>query len=472
MSSIEKVPGGAAFLSVFKGDVITATSPSYDTARSLWNGDIDRRPLAVVKATDDDDVVAAVRLAREAELPLAIRGGGHSYPGHSMCDDGITLDLSRMGNVVADPTTRRVRAQGGALLGSVDTATLQHGLVMPAGIVSHTGLAGLALGGGIGYLTRSFGMTCDSFVRLRLVTAEGEIIHASEEENPDLFWALRGGGGNFGVVTEFECNTQVLGPVQGGPLVYSMADAVDVLYRFGQLMKQAPRTLSITCALGLDAKQIPPATEAAAGHRLLVANVVYRGEPDDEILREVRSVGKPLFDAVAINDFRVIQTAFDEIAGYGAGWYMKSGLTRELSRPLVEGVVEHAVEYHDKISSGAVQREVFAVQSLGGAVQDLDDDATAYSGRAAEWHIGVEVGFTTAEDRERIVPWTRDTWTKTKSLLDLSTSYVNLNFEPGENALADVFGAGKYERLRRIKTEYDPTNLFSHNFNIKPLPTG
>lgn len=468
--SMNELVGSVAFQRAFGGDVVTASSPDYDSARKLWNGDIDRKPIAVVKATSDADVAMAIRFARDAGVPLGVRGGGHSYPGHSMVEGGLVIDLSRMGAVTPDPDNMRVTIGGGALLGSVDQALTPLGHVMPAGVVSHTGMPGLALGGGVGYLSRSFGLTCDQFVRLRVVTAEGEVVYASADENSDLFWALRGGGGNFGVVTEFKCRTHILGPVQAGALVYRMSDAPDICLAMNEVLQAGPRELMLAFSQGYD-----PEKFGLQGERLLVVYVVYRGNPEDSILAQVRGVHPALVDTVAPTDWITQQTMHDQAAKPGIGWYMKSGYTRTLSRELLELIARDSVDYRSNVSSPAVGREVYTLQSLGGAIQDVDDEDSAYSGREALWHGAIEAGFTSQEERDRILPWVRDAFSRTRELMDMTTSYVNLNFEQGTGGadpLLEVFGAEKYARLRRIKTQWDPQNLFRHNFNIKPLESG
>ncbi|MBQ7804045.1 FAD-binding oxidoreductase [Rhodococcus sp. (in: high G+C Gram-positive bacteria)] len=446
--------------------MITASDANYDEARAIWNGDVHRRPHAVVQVTDVEDVVNTIRYAGEAELPLAVRGGGHSYPGHSTCDEGLVLDLSRMRHVELDRATGYVDAQGGALLGSVDDITVPAGLVTPAGIVSHTGLGGLSLGGGIGYTTRSFGLTCDQFVRVRLVTADGDVLWASETENPDLFWALRGGGGNFGVVTDFTLRTHELGPVQSGRLFYKMSEAVDIIVGVSEIMKHAPRETSVTFSLGVNPEIIPALADSGMDERLLSINLVHRGQAEDEIIREIRSFHKALFDTIGTQDFLSVQRYYDKISDRGFGWYMKSGHTRELTREFAERMVESCLEYR-KIASPHVAREVYAIQSLGGAASDIAEDATAYSGRAAQWHCAIEVGFTTHDERDRIVSWTKETWAETKKHLDMTTSYVNLSFDEG--SLVNVYGEEKLQRLQKIKGIYDPENMFRFNTNIEPL---
>lgn len=460
-------PGANTFKSKFRGDVITADSTEYEALRRIWNNDADRYPLAIVQPLDVDDVITAVRFGREANLLTAVRCGGHSYQGYSTCDGGLVIDLSKYMNKVSyDEKTQCVRAQGGALLGKVDQTLVPIGRVVPAGIVSHTGLSGLALGGGIGYLTRSFGMTCDQFVRLEVITADGERVYASESEHPDLFWALRGGGGNFGIVTEFELRTHELGPVQSGGLIYPMENAVEIIEELVRLVEAAPRTLSIWFGLA-----VKPAVFELEGYpddaRLLLALVVYRGEPDDDVLKAVRSCGNPMIDAITGDSFLALQKRLDIASQHGVGWYMKSGHVVKMSTSLIERLVSGAMEYQD-ISSPLVEREVYGISAIGGAANDVGEGETAYSGRGANWHLAIEVGFTNPEERERVVSWTKQDWAKTEKLLDMKTSYVNMNFEEDGDALKKVYGSDKLKRLRGVKAKYDPDNFFRMNSNIVP----
>ena len=468
MTALASTASGASFARTFKGTISTRDCSDYDTARAVWNSDANRYPLAVVRPTDVEDVVAAVRFAREAAVPLAVRCGGHSYQGHSTCDGGVVIDLSaHMGHVRLAADASAVHAHGGARLGAVDRATLAAGRVVPAGIVSHTGLGGLALGGGIGHLTRSFGLTCDQFVRLEVVTAAGDVVHASDTENPELFWALQGGGGNFGVVTDFECRTHQLGPIQSGLLVYPMEQAADRIRTIAELMDHMPRELSVILSLAIRPDRTPLAGTVNAASRFLGVYVTYRGNPDDDALRELRAAGSPVHDSVQPADYLQVQQRFDAVSQHGVGWYMKSGHARALNADLVEIMVENAMAFQ-AVAAADVHREVYAIQSLGGAASDVAEDASAYSGRDAQWHCAIEVGYLSAEERERIVGWTRQSWARTEQHLDMATSYVNLNFEDGPEAVQKVYGAHKVDRLRRVKAEFDPDNVFNLNVNIAP----
>lgn len=464
--SIDQLSGAAAFRSAFKGDIITSSSASYEDARKVWNGDIDRRPLAVVRPSNDQDVAAALCFVQEAGVPLAVKGAGHSYAGHSMVEKGITIDMWNFQQVDADLANHRVRAGGGLRLADIDRALVPHGQVMPAGVVSHTGLPGLALGGGVGYNSRSFGLTCDQFIRLKVVLVTGEVVYASETENPDLFWALRGGGGNFGIVTEFECRTHDLGPYTWGFLAYPSSQSVEISEAVIELAGTAPRNFGVSISYGIPAQKfglsVPEAQDT-----LVTVMVYHRGTPDDAIIKRVKAIGKPLIDTIKVDDFLKLQTMSDEAAKAGIGWYMKSGYTKEVRPGLLEWMTEASLDYTLNVSSPHVEREIYTFQLMGGAISDVPEEATAYSGRDARWHSAVECGFTTPEERERIVGWIKESWKTNSSFFDMDASYVNLNTDDGDEPVKKIFGA-KYSKLQEIKSKYDPDNVLSLNWNIKP----
>lgn len=464
--SIDQLSGATAFKSAFKGDIITPSNDSYEEARKLWNGDIDRRPLAVVRPQSDQDVAAVLQFVQEAGVPLAVKGGGHSYAGHSMVEKGITIDMWNFQQVEADLANHRVKAGGGVRLGGVDRALVPHDQVMPAGVVSHTGMPGLALGGGVGYNSRSFGLTCDQFIRLKVVLLSGEVVYASETEHPDLFWALRGGGGNFGIVTEFECKTHDLGPYTWGFLAYPSSQSVEISEAVIELARTAPREFGVSVSYGIPDRKFGLSLPES-DNTLVTVMVYHRGTPDDRIIEQVRAIGRPLVDTIAINDFLTLQTMSDDNAKAGIGWYMKSGYTQEVQHGLLEHMAAASVEYTNKISSPHVEREIYTLQLLGGAIQDTPEEATAYSGRAANWHSAVECGFTTPEERERIVGWIKESWKTNSSYFDMDASYVNLNTDDGDEPVKKIFGA-KYARLQEVKATYDPNNVFALNWNIKP----
>lgn len=458
---IDDITGWRSFIRSFAGDVILPSDASYDEHRSVWNGDIDKRPLAVVRCTDVSDVVLAVRFARAEELDVAVRSGGHSYAGHSACDDGMIIDLSRMNAVRVDPVTRRATAQGGALLRDVDEATIAHGLVLPAGVVSHTGLAGLALGGGMGHLSRVFGLTCDHFVMLEVVTAEGDVVHASADENPDLLWALRGGGGNFGVVTEFDFRLQRIGDIEAGWICFPSEQAVDVLYGARKIALEGPRALRVNFFVGVPQDVLG----IEVGKSVLGARVVCHGDIAEttSALNDLRSLGTPIVDAVEPRQYVEIQTSLDSFARKGVGWYMKSGHSRELSRDLVETIVQRSLEHHGK-------RTLQILGTLGGAIADVAEMDSAYSGRDAQWHLAIEAGFENPKERAHVLDWTRDTWNEMEPKMDMDTSYLNMLVDPGVDRLQKAYGsAEKFRKLQEVKTVFDAENFFKNNWNVPPL---
>ncbi|WP_021591374.1 FAD-binding oxidoreductase [Actinomadura welshii] len=448
----------------FEGDLVGPDHPEYERLRRIWNGDIDRRPALIAMCRSAGDVALAIRHAREAGLVVAVRSGGHSYPGHSVCEGGVVIDLSNMNQVVFAEDGTTVHVGAGALLGTVDRATVARGRVVPAGIVSHTGFAGLALGGGMGYLTRSHGMTCDHLTGFTVVTADGEIVRADTDHHPDLFWALRGGGGNFGVVTEFECRTSPVPPLCVGHLFYPADRAVETFESVRDLVEAGTRALTVRLVSGMTA----PGENGAHERDVVGVRVIYQGHPDDKALSELRQIGDPVLNDIRVSSYLRLQTEFDEFSQRGIGWYMKSGHTRKLTRDGLAAMIE-ATHSHQRVASDHVLRSVHSIASLGGAASDMPETATAYSGRDAGWHFAVEVGFTTEEERRRIVGNTRAAWAKIEPHLDMETSYVNMLFEEQLASMEKVYGTEKFTKLRRIKTTYDPANVFRHNANIPPL---
>jgi FAD/FMN-containing dehydrogenase len=450
----------------FEGELVSPGHPDYERRRRIWNGDIDRRPAVIAMCRSVGDVALAVRHAREAGLVIAVRSGGHSYPGHSVCEGGLVVDLSNMNQVAFAEDGTTVRVGAGALLGTVDQATVARGRVVPAGIVSHTGFAGLALGGGMGYLTRSHGMTCDHLTGFTVVTADGEIVRADADRHPDLFWALRGGGGNFGIVTEFECTTSPVPALCVGNLFYPADRAVEIFEGVRDLVESGPRALSVRLVSGMTA----PGENGAHERDVVGVRVIYQGQPGDAVLSELRQISEPIRDDIAVTGYLRLQTEFDEFSQRGIGWYMKSGHTRKLSSGGLGAMIEATLS-HQEVASDRVLRSVHSIASLGGAASDVPEMATAYSGRDAGWHFAVEVGFTNAEERRRIVGNTRETWATIEPHLDMGTSYVNMLFEEQLASMERVYGTEKFAKLRRIKTAYDPENVFRHNANIPPLDT-
>lgn len=429
------------------GPVLLSGHPAYDGARTLWNGMHDKRPALIAQCMSADDVSKAVTFARERELLTAVRGGGHSWPGKSVCDDGIMINLSQMNTAEADAATRRAYVKGGALLGALDAAALGKGLVTTAGVVSHTGVGGFTLGGGYGRLNRKFGLAIDNLRSAEIITADGRIRRISEDQNADLFWAIRGGGGNFGVVTEFEFELYPFDRnVLSGLLVWPIAQARDVLEFYGEW---AP-TLSDELYTGPMLATMPDGTSVAA------MEVVYCGDPaaGERELEPLRKIGTMIDDGVKVQDYTVLQTHEDVTFGHGIRSYAKNGFVAEYTQELIDALVESFV---------ADPRAAFFTHTAGGAMNRVGELDTAFPHRNAETMISVGGGWTDpAEDAEAMAlmrQWFAELAPFTGGY------YENIDFD-------DDAGAGNYgpahERLGRIKAQYDPTNQFRLNSNIEP----
>ena len=369
--SVAKVPGGAveALAGGVRGELLLPGSPGYDTAREIWNGMINRRPGVILRCAGTSDVVAAVRFAREHDLLVAVKGGGHNVAGNAVCDGGLMIDLTEMRGVHVDPMARRARAQGGATWGDFDAEAQLYGLTTTGGLISSTGVAGLTLGGGIGWLSRSHGLACDNLISVDLVTADGDILTASEAENDELFWGLKGGGGNFGVATSFEFQVHPVGPeVFGGPVIYPLERARDCLTRFRELMAGAPDRLAGMVALGT----------APDGQMAVTLFTVYNGDPKEgeALVRPLRTMGAPILDAMKVMPYRVIQTLIDASMPHGRRYYFKSSFLDALPDDAIETVIGQRMKCpspHSKI----------IIEFLGGAFGRVPREATVFDHRWA-----------------------------------------------------------------------------------------
>jgi FAD/FMN-containing dehydrogenase len=447
----------------FGGTVLTPEAADYDAARTIWNAMHDRRPALIVRPRSARDVAAAIRYAREHGLVIAVRGGGHSMPGHSTVDDGIMIDLRGLDRVHVDPETRRAAVGGGALLGDVDRATQEHGLVLPAGVVSHTGAGGLTLGGGVGRLMRRFGLTIDSLLSAQVVTAAGEIVRASERENPDLFWALRGGGGNFGVVTEFEFALQELSELVVLGMYHPLDDAREVLERGRREMAdpQARDELLWTSFLRR-ANDVPWMPRELVGRHGLMSLVEWSGDPQEgrAVLERIREDLQPAASELSVVPFLFMQTISDELFAHGLRTYIKAGFADDLSDALIDALLERAKGIESPIS----QVELLA---MGGAIARVDRDATAFPFRQAGWLINIPATWREIADDEREIAWARGTYAAIKPYLS-EGNYIN--FMDEDDTAAGAYGR-TMERLQQLKAVYDPENVFRRNQNIQPAPT-
>jgi FAD/FMN-containing dehydrogenase len=446
----------------FLGAVLEPGDKSYEVARQIWNGDIQRRPVAIARCTGTADVMAAVRFAREHEMPVAVRGGGHAVAGHALCDDGLVIDLSPMSGVRVDPMAGKVRAQGGCLWRHVDHETQAFGLAVTGGIVTHTGIGGLTLGGGIGHLMRRFGLTIDSLVSCDVVTADGEFLVASEDEHPDLFWGLRGGGGNFGIVTSFEYQLHPLGPiVLAGVLAWPMADAAEVLRTFREFAAEAPGEVGIMANLRL-APALPVFPEEFWGHPIVALIVCYAGpiKEGQEVLRPLREFKTPAVDAVGPKPYVAHQALFDRAYPHGRRYYWKASKLPPLTDAAIDVIIEQATAISSPLSA-------VPIFTLGGAVAGVDDDATAFSGRTSAHDINFVASWLPDDpEPERHKAWAR---TACEAMRPYGHGvYVNFMSDEPSSHLQLVYGEAKYARLASLKSKYDATNLFSFNQNIPP----
>jgi FAD/FMN-containing dehydrogenase len=443
-------------------DVVTPEDPDYEQARRLWNGLIDRRPALIAHPSGPDEVARAIGYARAEGLPLAVRCGGHSVPGHSSVDGGLVIDLSaHLGGVEVDAETRRVRVGGGALLGALDRATQQHGLVVPSGHVSHTGVGGLTLGGGTGWLMRRYGLTIDSLRSAEIVTADGNVIRVSEDEQPNLFWALRGGGGNFGVVTEFEFQAHALGTeLVAGMLVYPLAQAREVLGFVREWMETVPDELT-SFPVFVTVPPQPPFPLELHGAPVLAIGVAYAG-PTDEGMRVVEPLKRfaaPTLDLAGPMPYLALQTMLDASVPHGLHNYNRAEWLDELGDDAIASLVEHV----ERISSPLSQ---IILAPMGGAVARIPSEETAFPHRQARNLLWIVSAWRPDEDAEQHLEWAREIGNAIKPHA-AGGVYVNaLGDEPADR-VRSAYGSN-WQRLTEIKRRYDPDNVFRHNANIQP----
>ena len=429
------------------GPVLLSSHAEYDSARKVWNGMHDRRPALIARCMSSADVSNAVTFARERELLTAVRGGGHSWPGKSVCDDGLMIDLSLMNTVAADADARRAFARGGALLNALDSAALEVGLITTAGVVSHTGVGGFTLGGGMGRLNRKYGLAVDNLRSAEIVTADGVVRRVSEDQDADLFWAIRGGGGNFGVVTEFEFE---LYPFErrlfSGNIIWPVEQARDVLEFYGEWYQG----LSDEMYVG------PAMATGADGEGVILMEVVFNGDPaaGEKELEPLRKIGKPVDDAVGMQDYMVMQTQEDAAFGHGVRSYIKSGMVSEITQGLVDMMIE---------SFTNDSRLAMFTHTLGGAAKRVGESDTAFPHRNAETMVGVGGGWMDPADDESGIALSREWYYKLEPFM--GGYYDNIDFDGAE--AAGNYGPA-YERLRKIKGQHDPGNLFRLNSNIEP----
>jgi hypothetical protein len=445
------------------GELIQPNDEGYDDARKVWNAMIDKRPALIARCSGTVDVITAVNFAREQGLLLSVRGGGHNIAGTALCDDGLTIDLSGMKGFHVDLKTRTVRAQPGCRLGDLDRETQVFGLVVPAGIVTDTGIAGLTLGGGFGWLTRRYGYTCDNLLSADVVTADGSFLTASKKENSDLFWGLRGGGGNFGIVTSFEYQAYPLGPqVTAGIVIHPMEKASEVVGFFREFSAGAPEELCCLLTLRL-APAAPFLPKEVHGKPIVGIAVCHSGSPEDgeRAIRPLKEFGDPLGDIIAPKPFVVHQTLFDVAMAPGRHYYWKSEYLPEFSEAAGGVLMDHAAKITSPHSS-------ILLFQLGGALARFGETDTPAGNRNAAYVLNVAASWEDSEQTDEQVTWARGCWS---AMQQFSTGGVNVNFltgEEGNQRVRAAYGAANYERLVGLKNKYDPQNMFRLNQNIPP----
>jgi len=445
----------------FRGQLVGPDDMGYREHRRVWNGSIDRYPALIARCAGVADVLDALSFARRTGLAAAVRSGGHSFPGQSVCDDGLVIDLSLMKGVRVDPVNRTVRAQAGVRLGELDRETQAFGLAVPAGIVTHTGLAGLTLGGGIGWLMRKYGLTIDQLRSVDLVTADGELVTASADENSDLFWGVRGAGGNFGVVTELEFQLNPVGPeVLAGPVIWPMEQSAEVLRFYRDWITDVPDELT-TAVVHRKAPPLPTLPPELHGRPIVTVICCYAGPVEDgeRVVQPLKAFGSPLLDLCTRKPFVEHQAMFD--ASFPEGWwyYFRSCDVATLTDEVIDITADHAQRIRSPLTA-------FPIFQLGGAIGRVGDDETAFNGRAAGHTFNINATTATRDGFEAEREWSRSFWS---ALQPYHTGvYVNFLMDEGQQRVREAYGPAKHERLRRLKREYDPGNFFHMNQNIAP----
>jgi FAD/FMN-containing dehydrogenase len=444
-----------------RGRLIQPGDADYEQARELWNGMIDRRPLLVVRCADGQDVATAVAYARDHDLPLAVRGGGHGVAGHAVCDGGLVIDLSDMRAVDVDPGGRTVRAEGGCTLADVDRATQRHGLATPLGVVSATGIAGLTLSGGMGWLRRQYGLSCDNLVSATVVTAGGNLVTASVTEHPDLFWAIRGGGGNFGVVTSFDYRLHPVGPEVFLCQVYYPVDHARVVLRAcEEYLSEVPDQVGPIGVFGW-IPEVDTFPQRAHGRPFVALLAVSPADPEGEAVQPLRDIADPICDLSGTMPYTKAQAFLDEDYPDGRRYYWKSVNVPELSDDLIERMARQLIAAPSSDST-------LDVWFQGGAMAGVAEDETAFANRGAPYLLGIEGNWDEQADSPVNGKWVRDAFDDFRTF---SAGGTYLNFpgfiEEAEDLLKEGYGTN-YERLAQIKAAYDPANLFRLNANIPP----
>ncbi len=453
----------AALAADFRGDLIAPDHPAYHAARQVWNGDVQRHPALIARCLGTADVVAAVRFAREQGLPASVRGGGHAVAGHAVVDDGVVIDLSLMRGTHVDPAARTITAQGGCLNGDLDREAQLHGLAVTGGFISHTGIGGLTLGGGIGHLMRKFGLAVDALRSAEVVTADGQVLTASAEENPELFWGLRGGGGNFGIVTSFTFDAQPLGPtVLAGMIAWPADQAPTVLAFVREFLETAPDEVGLLGNLRL-APPLPIFPQEVRGTPIVAVVATYAGsvEEGEKVLAPLRALGTPLVDAIMPKPYAAHQKALDPALPHGRHYYWKSHKLGPLTDEVIEVICANLARITSPMST-------IGIFSFGGAVGRVPHHATAFANRDASHDINIVAAWPPeqAAEADRHRAWARTFFAE---LAPHSRGvYVNFTSDDAAERVRSAYSEEQWARLTALKATYDPTNFFDRNANIPP----
>lgn len=451
----------AAMQNGFGGSTLAPREEGYDACRRVWNATADKYPALLALCESPNDVAVAIRAAREVGVPLSVRGGGHQVAGLAVCDDGLTIDLSLMRSVTVAPDRKTARAGGGSLLGDVDTGTQREGLIVPAGVISHTGLGGLALGGGVGWTCRHFGLTCDNIVAADVVKADGTFMHATEEADPDLLWALRGGGGNFGVVTAFEMAVQPVTDVLFGQAVFPVEDLARAVLHYRDAMLQAPDELTSVLVLRV-APELPAVPPELVGQPVAVINAVWSGElsAGDKPVRALIEAAQPAAFRIAPMPYLQLQTMQDLLHPHGLRNYMKSRYLDRIDETAARALL-------DATAKPAGDHSQIEVLRLGGAVERVDEDATAFANRQTPFLVNVVATWVEEHETAAHVEWARRTYAAL-DCVGSDAGYVNfIDAEP--DRVHSVYPGKTYDKLQQVKRRVDPDCLFRGNVPISPF---
>ena len=451
----------AQLKSVFRGYLITPDDSHYDYARKIWNGMFDKHPALIAQCICTADVIQAVNFARDHNLLVAVKGGGHNSAGNATCDDGIVIDLSHMRRVYVDPKKKTARVDGGALLGDVDSETQLHGLAVSAGIVSHTGVGGLALGGGFGWISRKHGLSVDNLLSADVVTAHGDLIQVSQNENEDLFWGIRGGGGNFGIVTSFEFNCAEIGTeVFSGVITKKFENAQDYISFHQEYVQTLPDEMTVWMVVR-KAPPLPFLPEDVHGQLMVLVPFVYLGDQAEgkKLIEPLRSHGESHGEHIGFSPWVGWQSMFDGLVAHGARNYWKSHHLKELSTDCIEQILTFAQTLPSE------ECDVF-IPHMAGAPSRVAPDATAFSHRSTPFVLNIHTRWRNQSDDESCIAWARDFHQATEPFSQ--GVYVNFLSDEGEDRVKDAYTDSVWKRLVQLKDKYDPTNMFCLNQNIKP----